>query len=49
MHAIKLYWFTRGLLNLGHRVTGGSCLAALRERSRSLARCRALLGRGTDL
>jgi predicted ATPase/class 3 adenylate cyclase len=39
--AVKLYWFMRGLLDLGHRVTVEALSRATRE-PQSLARCRAL-------
>ncbi len=41
VHAIKLYWFMRGLLNLGHRVTV-EALAIPALQPQSLARCKAL-------
>jgi len=41
VHAIKLYWFTRGLLDLGHRVTV-EALSPPSIQPRSLARCKAL-------
>ena len=41
VHAIKLYWFKRGLLNLGHRMTE-LVLSVPAPEARSLARCRAL-------
>jgi len=45
VHAVKPYWFTRGLLGLGHRV---SVEAVGRETARghTLARCRALHSAG---
>jgi len=41
VHAIKLYWFVRGLLNLGHRVTV-EALSNPPPRPHSLLRCKAL-------
>lgn len=41
VHAIKLYWFMRGLLNLGHRVTVDAISIPASEPN-SLARCKAL-------
>jgi len=41
VHAIKHYWFMRGLLNLGHRVTV-EAIAIPAPHPHSLARCRAL-------
>jgi predicted ATPase/class 3 adenylate cyclase len=41
VHGIKLYWFTRGLLNLGHRVTV-EALSMPRAPAPSLQRCKAL-------
>ncbi len=41
VHAIKHYWFVRGLLNLGHRVTVEAVTRSVGE-TNSLPRCRAL-------
>jgi len=41
VHAIKLYWFIRGLLDLGGRVTV-EAVTTPSDRSMSLARCKAL-------
>jgi predicted ATPase/class 3 adenylate cyclase len=41
VHAIKHYWFTRGLLNLGHRVTVEAVTSSVGQ-ANSLPRCRAL-------
>jgi predicted ATPase/class 3 adenylate cyclase len=41
VHAIKFYWFTRGLLNLGHRVTV-EAISTPAAPATSLARCKAL-------
>jgi len=41
VHAIKLYWFMRGLLDLGHRMTVEAISVPARE-AHSLARCKAL-------
>jgi predicted ATPase/class 3 adenylate cyclase len=41
VHAIKLYWFIRGLLNLGYRVTV-EAISAPPVQPHSLARCKAL-------
>jgi predicted ATPase/class 3 adenylate cyclase len=41
VHAIRLYWFTRGLLNLGHRVTV-EAVSIPAVPPMSLSRCKAL-------
>jgi predicted ATPase/class 3 adenylate cyclase len=41
VHAIKYYWFMRGLLNLGHRVTA-EAVARSEATTTSISRCRAL-------
>ena len=41
VHAVKFYWFMRGLLNLGHRVTVEAVSIADKPQT-SLARCKAL-------
>jgi len=41
VHAIRLYWFTRGLLNLGHRITVEAVSTPAVPRT-SLTRCKAL-------
>ncbi len=41
VHAIRLYWFTRGLLNVGHRVTV-EAVSIPREPITTLSRCKAL-------
>jgi hypothetical protein len=41
VHAIKQYWFIRGLLNLGHRVTV-EAVANSDGQTTNLARCKAL-------
>ena len=41
VHAIKLYWFMRGLLNLGHRVTV-EAISVPSQQPQSQARCKAL-------
>jgi predicted ATPase/class 3 adenylate cyclase len=45
VHAIRLYWFTRGLLNLGHRVTV-EAVSISPEPITSLSRCKALWAAG---
>jgi predicted ATPase/class 3 adenylate cyclase len=41
VHAIKLYWFMRGLLDLGHRVTV-EAISIPADEPQGLARCKAL-------
>ena len=45
VHAIKHYWFMRGLLNLGHRVTVEAVTNSSGQ-ANSLARCKALWAAG---
>ena len=45
VHAIKHYWFMRGLLNLGHRVTVEAVTNSSGQ-TNSLARCKALWAAG---
>lgn len=45
VHALKRYWFSRGLMMLGQRVTV-EALARLGAQARDLARCRALFAAG---
>ncbi len=40
VHAVRLYWFTRGLLNLGHRVTV-EAISVPAAPSNSISRCKA--------
>ncbi len=45
VHAVKPYWFNRGLLGLGHRTTVGA-LARAGAQARGLARCVVLADAG---